>query len=360
LSETDILIEILNISKREADDDFKAQINNIIGTESPVVATEKLKDVKYDISKFLTKNLTEYYGYDILAMCSEKIKAGMASAEANYKTAVATRTTTANKKTALEKETADIALKILEIRDEINKTMGRRKKIIRDGNVRARELIKSNFDVKNEAAYAHELSEAEYENKLKTWVAELAASIFAISKEINEDITYNEELLKSREADAAVLHTTKKKEITDLNTKLYVDRYNTVKAENDKFKKTWDGIVNTDFINDLKGKYNKQGTTYIEIINTILFYTYYLVVVGLAYYLFAYSVSSVVFSAVFIAFFVIFPFFIHSIEIMVYNAASFLSALIYGTVYGDGDDGDKMDEFKTPMVYSIMKPLQPT
>jgi hypothetical protein len=31
-----------------------------------------------------------------------------------------------------------------------------------------------------------------------------------------------------------------------------VDRYNTVKAENDKFKKTWDGIVNTDFI-DLKG-----------------------------------------------------------------------------------------------------------
>jgi hypothetical protein len=46
LSETDILIEILNISKREADDDFKAQINNIIGTESPVVATEKLKDVK--------------------------------------------------------------------------------------------------------------------------------------------------------------------------------------------------------------------------------------------------------------------------------------------------------------------------
>jgi hypothetical protein len=44
----------------------------------------------------------------------------------------------------------------------------------------------------------------------------------------------------------------KKKEITDLNTKLYVDRYNTVKAENDKFKKTWDGIVNTDFINDLK------------------------------------------------------------------------------------------------------------
>jgi hypothetical protein len=43
-------------------------------------------------------------------------------------------------------------------------------------------------------------------------------------------------------------------EITDLITKLYVDRYNTVKAENDKFKKTWDGIVNTDFINDLKGK----------------------------------------------------------------------------------------------------------
>jgi hypothetical protein len=37
-----------------------------------------------------------------------------------------------------------------------------------------------------------------------------------------------------------------------------------------------------------------------------------------------------------------------------------LSALIYGTVYGDGDDGDKMDEFKTPMVYLIMKPLQPT
>jgi hypothetical protein len=51
--------------------------------------------------------------------------------------------------------------------------------------------------------------------------------------------------------------------------------------------------------------------------------------------------------------------FIHSIEIMVYNGVV-LSALIYGTVYGDGDDGDKMDEFKTPMVYSIMKPLQPT
>jgi hypothetical protein len=32
---------------------------------------------------------------------------------------------------------------------------------------------------------------------------------------------------------------------------------------------------------------------------------------------------------------------------MVYNAASFfLSALIYGTVYGDGDDGDKMDSSK--------------
>jgi predicted NodU family carbamoyl transferase len=46
-----------------------------------VVATEKLKDVKYDVN--FTKNLTEYYGYDILAM-QRKIK-GMASAEANYK-----------------------------------------------------------------------------------------------------------------------------------------------------------------------------------------------------------------------------------------------------------------------------------
>jgi hypothetical protein len=38
----------------------------------------------------------------------------------------------------------------------------------------------------------------------------IGGEYFAISKEINEDITYNEELLKSRE-DAAVLHTTKKK-----------------------------------------------------------------------------------------------------------------------------------------------------
>lgn len=360
LSETDILIEILNISKREADDDFKTQINNIIGTNSPVVATEKLKYVKYDITKFLTKNLTEYYGYNILAVCEEKIKSSMAAANGNYKTAVANRTITENNKTAIEKNINDTAGKISAIRDEINKTMGRRKNIIINGNARATTLIKSNFDVKNSAAYAHELSETEYDAKLKTRVAELAASILAISKEINEDITYNDELLKSREADAAVLHTTKKKEIGDLNTKLYVDRYNTVKAENDKFKKTWDGIVNTDFMNDLKGKYNKQGTTYIEIINTILFYTYYFVVVGLAYYLFAYSVSSVIFSAVFIAFFVVFPFFIHSIEIIVYKSAMFLSALIYGTVYGDGGDGDKMDEFKTPMVYSFLKPPQPT
>jgi hypothetical protein len=73
------------------------------------------------------------------------------------------------------------------------------------------------------------------------------------------------------------------------------------------------------------------------------------VVVGLAYYICVFRFVRR-FSAVFIAFFVIFPF-SSSIEIMVYNGVV-LSALIYG-VYGDGDDGDKMDEFKTPMVYSI-------
>jgi hypothetical protein len=94
------------------------------------------------------------------------------------------------------------------------------------------------------------LSEAEYENKLKTWSPNWR-QYFTISKEINEDITYNEVAKIAR--NRCVCSTPrKKKEITDLNTKLYVDRYNTVKAENDKFKKTWDGIVNTDFINDLK------------------------------------------------------------------------------------------------------------
>jgi hypothetical protein len=67
-------------------------------------------------------------------------------------------------------------------------------------------------------------------------------------------------LLKSRET-AAVSPHHEKKEITDLNTKLYVDRYNTVKAENDKFKKTWDGIVNTDFINDRVNTTSRERRT---------------------------------------------------------------------------------------------------
>jgi hypothetical protein len=48
-----------------------------------------------------------------------------------------------NKKTALEKKTADIALKNMEIKRRNKQNDGAAKKIIRDGNVRARELIKS-------------------------------------------------------------------------------------------------------------------------------------------------------------------------------------------------------------------------
>jgi hypothetical protein len=47
-----------------------------------------------------------------------------------------------SKKTALEKETADIALKNGDKRRN-KQNDGAAKKIIRDGNVRARELIKS-------------------------------------------------------------------------------------------------------------------------------------------------------------------------------------------------------------------------
>lgn len=359
LSETDILIEILNISKKDADDDFKRQISDIIDADTPVVATEKLKDVKYDITSFLDKNLKEYYGYNILSICDEKIKKGTDIANRNYKDVLIYQTKLSNEKMDLEKQAIDTATKISHIKEEINKTMGNRKNILINGNTRASNLIKSNFDVKNNAAYSYDLSESEYDNTLKTRVSELAASIIVISNQINNDIKYNKELLDKREADAALLHTTNKQNISDLNKSNNIKKYNTVKHENDKFKKAWDGIVNTDFMNDLKGKYNKKNTTYIEFMNMCLFYTYYLVVFGFAYYLFVYSVSSIIFSVVCIIFFILFPFFIHSIEIMAYNTTSFLTSLIYGTAYSDNTD-DKLDEFKTPMVYSGLKPLQPT
>lgn len=360
LNETEILMEILNTSKREADEYFKKQINDIIEADTPVVATEKLKDVKYDITGFLDTNLKEYYGYNILSVCEETVKNGVNAATDNYKSAVSYQASLASKKTDLEKQNTKIMNTIVLIKDEINKTMDKRKNILINGNSRASNLIKSNFDIKNTTAYSYDLSETEYDALLKNRVAELVASILLISKQINEDISYNNEILNTREADVALLHTTNKQKLSDLNKSRYIEKYNTVKTENDKFKKTWDGIVNADFMNDLKGKYNKKNTTYIEFVNTCIFYAYYMVVVGFAYYLFVYSVSSVVFSAACIVFFILFPFFIHSIEIMVYNTVAFLTALIYGRVYSEGEGGNgNMDEFKTPMVYAGLKPVQP-
>jgi hypothetical protein len=358
LNETEILMSILDISKKEADEDFKKQINDIIEADTPVVATEKLKNVKYDITSALDKNLKEYYGYNILSVCEETVKNGVNAATDNYKSAVSYKSSLAGKKTNLEKQNTDIMNTIVLIKDEINKTMDKRKNILINGNSRASNLIKSNFDIKNTTAYSYDLSEKEYDALLKKRVAELVASILLISKQINEDIAYNKEILNTREADVALLHTTNKQKISDLNKSRYIEKYNTVKIENDKFKKTWDGIVNMDFMNDLKGKYNKKNTTYIEFINKCLFYAYYMVVVGFAYYLFVYSISSVVFSVACIVFFILFPFFIHSIEIIVYNTMAFLMALTYGRVYSDNAN-DRMDEFKTPMVYSGLKPIQP-
>jgi hypothetical protein len=72
-----------------------------------------------------------------------KIKAGMASAEANYKPRWLPELRQPTKNGVRKRDRRHRTQKILEIRDEIKQNDGAAKKIIRDGNVRARELIKS-------------------------------------------------------------------------------------------------------------------------------------------------------------------------------------------------------------------------
>jgi hypothetical protein len=358
LSETQILIEILKDSKREADEDFTKQINAIINVASDsAIATEKLKNVKYNISFFLDKNLKEYYGYNILSFCDDIVKIGVENANSEYAVALFNKNKLKVDKTKLTKDIFNISAEITGIVDKIGKTMDNRKNIIINGNNRASSVIKNNFSVKALKAYGYDLDEDQREQDLVNIIKKLTSSISVLTAEVDKEIKFNKNIVKTRENDVKIIHTDRKKKLSDLTRTKYIQKYNTVKTENDKFKKTWDGIVNDEFMNDMKGNYNKKYTTYIEFINTCLFYAYYITVVGFAYYLFVHSVSSVIFSVICIIFFILFPFFIHSLEILIYNGASLLMAMVYGTVY-TGNDG-KTDEIKTPMVYSDIKPPLP-
>jgi len=105
--------------------------------------------------------------------------------------------------------------------------------------------------------------------------------------------------------------------LEDQNTKL-----------DNQFKKVGE-VYSTDY---QKSNYQNANVMYYKSINNILFWFYYILVTVIAF-LVVKSDTSLAIKSLTVGAFVVYPFVINNIEIVLYGAAKYIYAIVTGTVY---------------------------
>lgn len=95
-----------------------------------------------------------------------------------------------------------------------------------------------------------------------------------------------------------------------------------------QFKKVGE-VYSTDY---QKSNYQNANVMYYKYMNNILFWVYYILVAVLAFVVIK-SESSRAIKALTVGAFVVYPFVINNIEILLYYAAKYIYAILTGTVY---------------------------
>jgi hypothetical protein len=95
-----------------------------------------------------------------------------------------------------------------------------------------------------------------------------------------------------------------------------------------QFKKVGE-VYSTDY---QKSNYQNANVMYYKSVNNILFWVYYILVAALAFLVIK-SDSSRAIKALTVSAFVVYPFVINNIEILLYYAAKYIYAILTGTVY---------------------------
>lgn len=122
--------------------------------------------------------------------------------------------------------------------------------------------------------------------------------------------------------------------INNIYSNNYKNLYNVVSNDNSTINKTHDDIIHSYRIDNHKTQFTADILSSFSYVNRILLILYYIIYVGLVYFVFVKIESwSIPLKAAILSVISVYPFWIPQVELVLYDFARYIQALIYSTAF---------------------------